>query len=796
MRIAVVLFLMLATPFALAEELTIPQDVSSFVGQFCLDCHDSTTATAELDLPAISRGEVTRGGMDHWEDVVRRLRARQMPPPDADLPIEQQYEDVVESLTNWLDTLAAKRPNPGRTSTLRRLTRTEYQNAIRDLLGVEIDASQLLPADQSSHGFDNITVGELSPTLLNRYLTAAQRISRAAIGVSETDVRVRTFRVRPDQTQEYHVPGLPLGTRGGTLIETVFPQSGDYEVQVLLTRDRNEEVEGLYKPHQIQVLLDRRVAAKFTVKPPPGRLNFQIVDANLKSRLHVSAGRHQLGVTFLRQAVSLEDTKRKPYLAHFNFHRHPRLGPAVYQVTVTGPFQPSGVGNTRSRRTIYGEHLDSTGKLVPRLNVDLGDELATQIISRLLRNAFRRPVNDADLRVPMRFFRDTFATVDGSQTHLEQRRHFELGIESALASILVNPNFLFRLESLPAGASPARPYTISDIELASRLSFMLWSSIPDEDLLRLAEQGRLSDRDVLQTQIRRMLSDKRSAALATNFASQWLHLRNLESITPDLRQFPDFDDNLRQAMRRETELLFESVVQDDLSVVQLLSADHTFLNERLAKHYSIPHIYGNRFRRIELDGTENRGGLLRQASILMVTSYATRTSPVIRGHWILENLLGSPPPPPPANVPTLGENTVNASLPIRERLEAHRANPACAGCHAMMDPIGFSLENFDAVGRWRERDVDIPINAGGNWGNQGAFSGVDGLEAALLKRPDLFVGTLTEKLLTFGLGRGIENSDAPAVRQIVREAKKDDYRFSSLILAIVESPPFQMRMSP
>lgn len=803
MRIAVCLLLILSPAFVLGEDLLLPKEVATFVDQFCLACHDSTDPIAKLDLPSLSQGAISGDTTDRWETVVRRLNARQMPPPDyIEQPTEQDYERVLGSLTKWLDDIALARPNPGRTASIRRLTRTEYQNAIRDLLGVEIDATRSLPPDQSSHGFDNVTVGELSPTLLNRYLTVAQRISRRAIGVSETDVSVETFRVRADESQERHVPGLPLGTRGGTLIDRVFPQSGEYDVQVLLTRDRNEEVEGLHKAHQIQFLLNRRVAAEFTVKPPPGRLNFQIVDAHLKSRVHIDAGRQQLGITFFQKAGELEDTKRQPYLAHFNVHRHPRLNPAVYQVTVTGPFKPTGVGNTRSRQVIYGDMLDSSGRLVGTLDEDV----ATRIVSRLLRHAFRRPIDKQDLRVPMRFFHESFdnaklvrdAQDEGANlpdaSHDDLTRRFELGIESALASILVNPYFLFRFETAPPNLEKPTPYQVTDIELAARLSFFLWSSIPDDELLSLAERGRLREPDVLQAQVRRMLGDERATSLATNFASQWLHLRNLDSITPDLRQFPDFDDNLRRAMRRETELLFENVVREDRPAVELLSADYIFLNERLAKHYSIPHVYGNRFRR--LDAIQNRGGLLRQASILTVTSYATRTSPVIRGHWILENLLGSPPPPPPPDVPTLRENTVNAALPIRTRLKAHRSNPACAGCHSMMDPLGFALENFDAVGRWRERDSDFPIDSTGNWANRASFDGVEGLETALLQRPDLFVGTLAEKLLTFGLGRGIENSDAAAVRQIVRRANREEYRFSSLILAVVESPPFQMRMSP
>jgi hypothetical protein len=465
-------------------------------------------------------------------------------------------------------------------------------------------------------------------------------------------------------------------------------------------------------------------------------------------------------------------------------HRHPRSVPALYQVSITGPYDAKGQGDTPSRRKIFGESATVT------LPADAASQenRAREILTPLLRRAYRRPVTEADLRKPLQFFREGSAAGAG----------FEAGIESALSAILVSPRFLFRVEADPVDLPPATAYRISDLELASRLSFFLWSSLPDDALLAAAERGELREPKALEEQVRRMLADPRARNLVTNFAAQWLHLRKLDEVTTDLRLFVDFDDNLRQAFRRETELFFESVVREDRPVTDFLAANYTFLNERLAKHYGIPHIYGSRFRRVTLEGdaAQQRGGLLRHGSILTVTSYATRTSPVIRGHWILANLAGEPPPPPPPNIPALDNNTVSASLPMRQRLAAHRANPACASCHDVMDPVGFSLENFDAVGRWRATEQGKPVDASGGLSDGSTFTGVAALERGLLARPELFAGTLAEKLLTFALGRGVESYDAPAIRQIVRRAQADDYRFSALILGLVNSTPFQMRKTP
>ncbi|MBM3841040.1 MAG: DUF1592 domain-containing protein [Verrucomicrobia bacterium] len=748
--------------------------VTALVNQYCADCHDPEMKKGDLDLASLGAADVNRHP-EIWEKVVRKLRTRQMPPADKPRPDGKTSDAVLSRLETSLDRAAAAHPKPGRTATLRRLNRTEYQNAIRDLLALEIDAAALLPKDEASYGFDNVAVGDLSPTLLDRYISAAQKISRLALGASSRGEGGDTFRIRADLTQDEHLEGLPIGTRGGVLIPYTFPLDGEYEIQIRLTRDRNEQVEGLREPHELEVLLDRKRVALFTVTPPRTDRDHATVDEKLKVRLPVKAGPHALGVTFLKNPSSLLETKRQPYNAHFNLHRHPRIGPAIYQVSINGPYAAQGPGDTPSRRRIF----DCT----PAKPED-AERCAERILSTLMRRAYRRSVTAEDLARSMGFFRETLKK-DG----------FEAGIETALSAVLISPHFLFRVEADPAGIAPNTAYRISDLELASRLSFFLWSSIPDDELLETAIQGKLRNPGVLERQVRRMLADSRSENLVANFASQWLHLRNLESTTPDLRLFTDFDDNLRQAFRKETELLFATVLREDRSVLDLLKADYAFLNERLARHYGIPHVYGSRFRRVSLDRDSVRGGLLRHGSVLTVTSYATRTSPVIRGKWVLENIIGTPPPPPLPDVPALRDNTVSANLSVRERLAEHRANAACASCHNLMDPVGFALENFDAVGRWRTVEEGKPVDNSGGLPDGSKFAGVSGLEEGLLNRPEIFVGTMAEKLLTFALGRGVEYYDAPAIRKIVREAQAKDFRFSAVILGIVNSAPFQMRRS-
>jgi hypothetical protein len=755
----------------------------SLIDEYCLSCHDNDHEKGELSLEAVAADSVATHP-DVWEKVVRKLRARQMPPIGKERPDDRTYDAVISALERSLDRAAAAHPNPGRTSTIRRLTRTEYHNAVRDLLSVDVDVSSLLPADESSYGFDNVTVGDLSPTLLDRYVSAAEKISRLAVGRTGRSPGGDTFRIPPDVTQEDHIEGLPIGTRGGALVHYTFPLDGEYEFQIRLTRDRDEHVEGLSEPHDLELLLDRERVQLFTVKPlqrmtgapadPP--VSHDTLDQHLRIRVPVSAGPHAVGVAFLKKPTLLAETPRQPYQARFNSYRHPRIQPAVYSITIVGPYDPKTPADTPSRRRLFGA---ATG------NPANEDASARRILATLMRRAYRRPVTREELQGPLELY-NHIRTEGGN---------FDAGIELAVSAVLVSPQFLFRIEQEPAGIPAKTPYRVSDLELASRLSFFLWSSIPDDELLEAAIAGKLHQPATLERQVRRMLADTRASALVTNFAEQWLHLRNLESMTPDMRLFPDFDDNLRQAFRRETELFFESILREDRSVRELLRANYTFLNERLARHYGIPHVYGTRFRRVALDRSDWRGGLLRQGSILTVTSYATRTSPVRRGKWILDNLLGVPPPPPLPDVPALKDNTVDGRLSVRERVAEHRSNAACASCHNLMDPIGLSLEKFDAVGRRRAIEAGTPIDASGGLPDGSTFADVDGLESALLTRPELFVGTFAEKLLTFALGRGIEYYDRPAVRKIVRDARAQDFRVSSIVLGVVQSQPFQMRMS-
>lgn len=802
---AIILTIVLAFcgPLAAQDSDLTSSRLKRFTAKYCAACHEGSNPSGNLTLENAD-AEIIASDTETWEKIVKRLQTRQMPPQDADRPMEDEYESAIKAITNSLDAVAKNSPNPGRTDTFRRLTRTEYANAVRDLLGIEIDAKALLPKDQGSHGFDNITVGDLSPTLLNRYISAAQKISQLAIGASIQSPLAQTIRLRPDLTQEQHVPGLPIGTRGGALIPFHFPVSGQYGVEVRLMRDRNEHLEGLKQSHQMEILLDRERKDIFTIKPPKRETEHQTADSHLKMRMTVSAGTHDLGVTFLKMPASLVETKRQPLDAHFNFHRHPRLSPAVYSVTITGPLDTAGADEPALQNPIIIAYPSSPKE---------AEAVAERTLKPLMRRAYRRPISAADIEGPLKFFREAFGTHTGGQVDGQSQtkasasaaessdpqtvdtKRFQNGIEAAIASILVNPNFLFRIQPDPEDVATGEPYRISDVDLASSLSFFLWSSLPDDELLERAEQNELHRPEVLEEQVRRMLFDDRSAALVDNFANQWLYLRNLDSITPEARLFPDFDQNLRDAFQRETELLFDNVIRNDQSVLTLLKSDYTFLNERLAKHYEIPHIYGSRFRRVDLPADSKRGGLLRHGSILTVTSYATRTSPVIRGHWILKNIIGSPPPPPPDNVPALKDNTVDTNLSVRERLNQHRANPACASCHDIMDPIGFALENFDAVGRWRDMEAGNPVDSTGGLPDGRKFEGVAGLEDGLLSRPELFAGTLTEKLLTFALGRGIDHSDAPAIRKIVNDAAKNDFRFSSLVMGIVNSPPFQLRMA-
>ncbi len=762
-----------------AQTSAAPSEAGAVIGRYCVACHNERLETAGLNLDGLDVAAVGEHP-EIWEKVVRKLRTGMMPPPSRPQPPAAARDALASWLEVSLDAAARAHPNPGRTDTLRRLNRTEYRNAVRDLLALDIDTTSLLPPDESGHGFDNVTVSDLSPVLLDRYISAAQRVSRLAVGSTHTALQSEVIRVAGDVTQEAHMPGLPIGTRGGTVVPFTFAQDGEYDIQIRLARNRVGFVGGLRKPgaHFLELQLDRELVKTFVVEKPPEGEDHVLVDEHLKMRIPVTAGPHDVGVTFQKRSSSLAETERRPLQSRFNETRHPRLTPAVYEISISGPYSPRGAEDTPSRRRIF--------VCQPTNSLRGGEEAcAREILSTLMRRAYRRAVSETDVERVMAFYRAGRSESD-----------FNAGIGKALSAVLMSPDFLFRVELDPEQAAAGSAYRISDVELASRLSFFLWSSGPDDALLDAAIRGDLSRPGELERQARRMLADPRSHNLASNFAGQWLMLRNLASVSPNVRLYPDFDDNLRQAFREETERFFDSVLREDRSVLDLLSADYTFLNERLAKHYGIPGVYGSRFRRVALPKDSQRGGLLRHGSILAVTSYATRTSPVIRGQWVLDNILGAPPPPPPANVPVLEEDSVNAALPMRARLTQHRSNPVCANCHATIDPVGFALENFDALGRWRDHHADSgAIDVSGGLPGIGELDGVAGLEAGLLKRPALFAGRVTEKLLTFALGRGVEYYDAPAIRQILRDAAPDDYRFSSLILGIVNSVPFQMRTS-
>ncbi len=756
----------------LAAPALLAQSPTATINRYCLTCHSAQAKAGGLSLASFSPDNVA-ANPEVWEKVVRKMRVRYMPPVGAPHPDEATYNATIATLETALNKVSAAKPDPGRTDTFRRLTRTEYHNAVRDILAIDLDVSSLLPKDESSHGFDNITVGELSPSLLERYLSAATRISRLAVGDAPRTPTGDTLVTAADLTQENPLGNLPPGTRGGAVFHYNFPVDGEYLIQLRLTRDRNEHIEGLTEKHQVELMMDGERLSLFTVTPPAKASEHETADRELALRIPIKAGPHDLAATFLKKSSALVETERQPYLARFNMDRHPRIQPAIYSIGVTGPFTRTSAGEAPSRQRVFTCHPASPSE---------NDACAKRILLEQTRRAWRRPVTEADIQPLLRFYREG-ASVS-----------FDNGIEMALRALLTSPNFLFRIERDPAAAAPKSAYHLSDLDLASRLSFFLWSSVPDDQLLTAAEQKHLHTPAELEAQTRRMLADPRAHSLITNFAGQWLYLRNLEAFTPDARAYTDFDDNLRQALRQETELFVDSIFKNDRNVTDLLTARYTFLNERLAKHYGIPDVYGANFRRVDFPADSPRGGLLGQGSILAVTSYGNRTSPVLRGKWILANLLGTPPPPPPPNVPPL-KDTANAPKPLsmRERMAEHRKNPACAGCHRLMDPAGLSLENFDAIGRWRATDHGATIDSTGGLPGAPDFQGINGLRASLASRPDLFVTTLTEKLMTYALGRGVETFDAPTVRTIVDKSKASNYNFSSLILGIVQSTPFEMR---
>jgi cytochrome c5 len=751
---------------------TTAADHKAVIQQYCVACHSGPTPFARLDLEKFDFDHFDKDGVI-WEKLIRKVRMRAMPPAGMPRPPDAAYDAMVKYMEAGRDTLAETTPNPGR-PTLHRLNRTEYANAVRDLLALEVDVSELLPADDIGYGFDNIgDVLQVSPFLMERYLGAARKISRTAVGDPSMPVTYQTYNVHHGLVQyERQNENAPIGSRGGTVLRHLFPVDGDYEISVSLQRSRDDEYLGFERERKLDLRLDNQRLQLFTLAASEKKIilgSGKAPDADLKVRLPVKAGTHEIGATFLKDTILregiIERVREDNVQTYFE---------GVATVTVAGPFNVQGPGETVSRDKIF--ICRPTGP---------ADEqaCAQRVLNNLAHRAYRRPVTADDVQPLMALYRQG-----------AQNGGFEAGVRLALQKVLVSPDFIFRAEMDPANAQPGTVYRISDVELASRLSFFLWSSIPDDELLSVAESGRLKDPAVLQAQVKRMLADSRSSALVKNFAGQWLFLRNIERIAPDTTSFPNFDENLRYALQRETELLIESQVKEDRGVADLLTTDYTFLNERLAEHYGLKGIYGNEFRRVKLEDP-NRHGLLGQASILTVTSYPNRTAPTIRGKWVLEQLLGTPPPPPPPNVPSLKNDATTQKLTMRQRMELHRANPACAACHRQMDPLGFALENFDGLGGWRAEATpgSGPMDTSGELPDGTKFNGPAGLRDTLLKKKDAFVETFTERLLTYALGRGVEEYDFAALRKVTRDAAKDNQKWSAIILGIVNSTPFQMR---
>src|SRR5215831_4564107 len=759
------------------------------VNKYCVTCHNERAKTGGIVLEKMDATH-PESNAELWEKVIRKVRAGLMPPSGANRPERVVLENFRATLESSIDRTTSAKPNPGVTA-LHRLNRTEYANAIRDLIAVDVDVSTILPADDSSEGLDNIAdVLGTSPALIERYVGAAAKISRLAVGDTDIGPLSSTYKVRGDLSQDKHIPGLPAGTRGGVVIRHNFPVDGEYLFKFsLLKVNFGPQYGGTAKGEQLEMSVNDERVALIELRSVPYyyiRGGAQGGPATpLEVRLPIKAGPQTITVTFInKSAAGVDDLFQRFDATTADLQTGVQYGyttfPHLSGVEILGPYNITGPGNTPSRARIFSCHPASPTE---------EPACAKKIISTLARRAYRRPVTAADVEPLLNFYRSGRQGANGS---------FDKGVEMALRRILADPQFVFRFERDPENVPVGSAHRITDLELASRLSFFLWSSIPDEELLTLAEQGKLKNSAVLQQQVRRMLKDPRSDALVTNFAGQWLYLRELRNRNPDLLVFPDFDDNLRQAFQRETELLFESIVREDRNVFDVLDADYTFVNERLAKHYGIPNIYGSDFRRVTVDNVARRG-LLGQGSFLMVTSSPNRTSPVTRGSWILENLLGSPAPLPPPNVPPLPENTSGQGIStvptsVRERMISHRANQPCKGCHQIMDPIGLALENFDGMGRWRYTDSGTKIDASGQLVDGTPIDGVETLRNALLSRPDAFVQTMTEKLLMYAVGRAAHYYDMPAIRAITREAARKHYKFSSIVTAIVNSEPFQMRV--
>jgi uncharacterized protein DUF1592/uncharacterized protein DUF1588/uncharacterized protein DUF1587/uncharacterized protein DUF1595/uncharacterized protein DUF1585 len=841
------------TPVAAHAESIVPS--KAFVDTYCATCHNQRLKTGGLALDALDITNVGEHAAE-WEKVVVKLRAGLMPPSGVRRPAQAVIDDFTSSLETALDRAAMANPNPGRTEPLHRLNRAEYQNAVRDLLGFEVDASNWLPTDEISYGFDNIAgVLKLSPLLAERYLNAAQKISRLALG-TPAPPNGDLYRVPDQLDQDVRLEGMPVGTRGGTRVEYLAPRDGDYDIKVRVGRGIDSDIPHFVGEQNLEISVDGERVHVFTLPATPGEdLNIErqvarapgtgperrprAVDANGDPipdevalarrklddnwviRVPIQAGLHEIRATFLMKTNAVSEGFRRPFLKPYigrgpTDNRETREGAALREMEIMGPINPGGATTSPSYQRVFvcrPASAKGSGGASPAISAD-EERCARTILSKLARRAYRRPVTDADLNVLLDFFNEGRAT--GT---------FETGIELALQRILVSPSFLFRTELDPpspqasAGQAPNSPvvsgvpgrrsaqreggsrtssriYRVSDLSLASRLSFFLWSSIPDDELLDLAEKGKLREPAVLAQQTRRMLADPRSQAFTTNFAGQWLSLRRLKDIVPDPFLYPDYGDTLALAFQKEAELFFDSIVREDRPLMDLLDADYTFVNERLAQHYGISNVKGINFQRVTLPADSPRRGLLGKGAVLTVTSLPNRTSPVVRGKWVLQTILGAPPPEPPPDVPSLQENgeKVTKVRTLRERLEQHRAGAICASCHKLMDPIGFALESFDAVGKYRLFDENYePIDNSGDYADGSKIDGLPGLRNVLMARSAQVNANITKTLLTYALGRGVEYYDAPTVRAILRDASPQNYRFSSIVLGIVTSPPFQMR---
>jgi hypothetical protein len=776
-------------------------EVKPALDRYCITCHNAKLKTAGLSLEQVDPSRVS-GDVELWEKVARKLRTREMPPSGLPRPDQATYEQLVSTLETALDDAAVADPHPGRV-VIHRLNRTEYTNAIRDLLSLDIDGRALLSADEpDQQGFDNVAgVLSVSPRLLENYMTAANTISRLAIGDAtisavEDTVRIPTATVQDDRASE----DLPFGSRGGLSIPYQFPLDGDYSIKVVLKRQLYLYLIGMGEPHQLDVRLDGALLKRFTIGgegkgvtapesfagntqgEPEWEEYMHTADAGLIVRVPVTAGAHRIGVSFVRRQWEPEGVLQPPQRGFARTTNEVYFGnPSVDNVSIAGPLTVRATKDSPARRALFICRPSSAAT---------EDACARRILSTIARRAYRGSVSESDITTLLTFYRAGRADAD-----------FDAGIQQGLRRILASPKFLFRIErepQTPGQASAQREgstgqaYPVNDLDLASRLSFFLWSSIPDEELLAVAAKGTLSDRTTLERQVRRMLADRRAQALVDNFASQWLTTGKLSGVVPDVDAYPEFDENLRDAFRQETRLFVGSQLREDRSVVDLVTANYSFVNERLARHYRIPNVYGSHFRRVTFsDGV--RGGLLGQGSILTVTSYPNRTSPVLRGRWLLDNVLGAPPPPPPPDIPLLNEGGADTkTMSIRQQMEAHRKNPSCAVCHVRMDPLGFSLENFDALGKWRTTSEGIPVDASGALPDGTRFEGVAGLRQLIASHQDDFARTFTQKLLAYALGRSLEAHDLPAVRRIARESARNGYRWSSIILGVATSTPFTM----